>query len=608
MYRWACLPYLVLAVVASAAASHAQLVQIAPSQPVLPQPGQLQALPSIPAVNPVDFKAKAEKEKEERIRHQAALAMLDVVLAGARNLSLPQNRIAIASEAFPILWSRDEPRARNLVTQMAGDFGQAASRSTESADRNARVFLNQQWQVAIREIASADAELALSFMNATRQYAQLGNPEQDEAQERELRLQIAAQEASRNPRNAVRQAEKDLQSPGDLPLELINLLSQISAKDPEAGSQLLRDVVSRVRGADLSLGDQNFNFALTLLNSQANSAADGAAPDQSLKTLADALASAALSPQFPENSLSALQGVLPTLDQLAPSRMPALRQKMEQSMGADNSTQENANPVAEAQASGDPNQLLAVVDQASADVRPNIYQQVAWQLANSGELQQARQIADKLTDPFLRDQVIEQAVRTSASNAANQGQFATARQIVQELPSEEERATILAQFATSAAEAKQEKMAQEMLEEASGLLQNRPANSSVFAAQLQVAQAFAKVKPPRAVPMLERSASQLQQVLAAAAEMDGFLPYQRSFEEGELILTNGFLCNLLIRPYATAAAELASSDLPASRILADRLPLPEARLLAELFVVRSALGEPTPEAAGIGTGVRFVNY
>ncbi len=147
-----------------------------------------------------------------------------------------------------------------------------------------------------------------------------------------------------------------------------------------------------------------------------------------------------------------------------------------------------------------------------------------------------------------------------------------------------------------------------MLEEAGGLLLNRAAGAPAFAAQLQVAQAFAHVKPARAVPLLERSAGQLEQVLAAAVAVDPFLPYPRSFDSGELKLNNSFLCNSLIRPYAEATAELANYDLPAARILADRLSLPEARLLAELLVARNALGDtPPPEPAGVVLSGSFLS-
>jgi hypothetical protein len=234
-------------------------------------------------------------------------------------------------------------------------------------------------------------------------------------------------------------------------------------------------------------------------------------------------------------------------------------------------------------------------------------QQVAWQVANNGDVERARQIAEKLPDPFQREQVMQLAIRQSASNAANQGEFATARQLAQEITPDEDRATLLAQFASSAALAKQLALAQEMLEEAGGLLVNRAANSQSFAAQLRVAQALAHVKPARAVSLLDRSAGQLDQVLTAAIAVDAFLPYQHSFESGELILNYGFLCNSLIRPYAEATAELANYDLPAARILADRLSLPEARLLAELFVARTALGAPPPPPTGIGGGGIFLS-
>jgi uncharacterized protein GlcG (DUF336 family) len=586
MHRWARSMHVLLTIAALAAVS---LAQLAPQSP--PDP-------SLSSSN--DANSKAARAEATLARHQSGLALLDLVLSGAKNLTLPQNRICIASSAFPILWSRNEPQARALVTQMIGDFAQASAQQQDNPSFNARQLLRQQWQMALRTIAQSDAELALSFMNATRTFVQTGNEEQEEAEERSLRMELATQEAARNPRNALRLAETELQAPGDLPMDLLALLSQIASKDPEAGAQLLHDIVSKVRGSNLSSDVANFNFALNLLNQQINSSTDAAPPDESLKTLADSVASAALSPDFRETSLPMLQGSVATFEKLAPGRIQALRQKVDAYIREQNPEQESWNQFSQAQASGDPNQLLAVVDQASPDVRSNMYQQIAWQFANGGDLQRARQVIDKLPDPFQREQVLQQAIRQAAWNAANQGQFAAARQIVQEITPEEDRAVMLAQLATNAATAKQPALAVAMLDEAAGLLLNRAPGASTFSAQLQVAQSFAQLNPARAVPMLERAASQLEQVLAAAAQVDSFLPYQHSFEAGELILNNSFLCNSLIRPYAEATAQLAAYDLPTARILADRLSLPEARLLAELSVARTAL-----EDADAQTVVRF---
>ena len=202
MHRWARFALVPFTIAVLTAPALAQLVDPQPA----PQPASSNLLS---ASSPTDAKPKAEKEKEVLARHQAALTLLDLVLAGARNLSLPQNRIAVASEGFPILWSRNEPQARALVTQMIGDFAQAASRQQENPAPNIRQQLRQQWQIVLRTIAQSDAELALSFMHATRTFVQIGNPEQEEAEERSLRLELNTQEAEHNPRNALRLAEKD---------------------------------------------------------------------------------------------------------------------------------------------------------------------------------------------------------------------------------------------------------------------------------------------------------------------------------------------------------------------------------------------------------------
>jgi hypothetical protein len=186
----------------------------------------------------------------------------------------------------------------------------------------------------------------------------------------------------------------------------------------------------------------------------------------------------------------------------------------------------------EALQNGDANQGLVLAEEASPEARPNMFQQVAGQFARSATLQRARQVAEKLSDPFQRDQVLRQAIRQSASNAGNQGRFASARQIAQEITPEEDRAILLAQLAAAAAGARQEALALERLEEAAGLLVNRPPNASTFAEQFEVAQALAHIKPARAVPLMERSARQIERVLAAAIDVDPFLPDSRSFEGG----------------------------------------------------------------------------
>jgi hypothetical protein len=78
----------------------------------------------------------------------------------------------------------------------------------------------------------------------------------------------------------------------------------------------------------------------------------------------------------------------------------ALRQKLAEYFQALTPEQKSWDQFSDAQASGDPNRLLAAVEQSPEDVRSNISQQVAWQFANNGDLPRVRQVAESLTDPL----------------------------------------------------------------------------------------------------------------------------------------------------------------------------------------------------------------
>lgn len=185
--------------------------------------------------------------------------------------------------------------------------------------------------------------------------------------------------------------------------------------------------------------------------------------------------------------------------------------------------------------------------------------------------------------------MMQLAIRNAALVAGSRSDFSAARGLAAQITDDDARASLLSDLAIFANGHGKPHLAEEMLGEATSLVMNRNASASAFAAQLRVALAYLRVKPALAVPLLERSASQIEQALSAAVQLDGFLPDRHSFEGSELILNQGFLYSSLLEPYAQATAELAALDLPTARALADRLPLPEARLMTEVFVAAGAL-------------------
>jgi len=519
--------------------------------------------------------------------------ILEGVLASTGSLSLPQNRLVIELQAFPIVWSRSDSRARALINQMAGEF--AAAASSQSADENPAAALTKHREQRIamaRAIAGSDAEMALTFLSATLPYVR-SNSRDDDPEDHDLMIDLAAQVALRNPARALQLAEQQLKEADDLPPSFIDLLEQVERNNPQAGAQLFRDAVDHIKQTISADDASQLSFAASLLASQfSRQSENGGPPDRTLRALAEIVATGGLSSKFLQDQpwivSNALSDSWTALDSLLPTQSTALHQNFSPVAPANLPVQNVWQDFNQARSTGDMGKLLAAISEAPEGRRDNLLQQAAWGFANNGDLQQTRELAQGL-EPWQRNNILQQAVRRASEAAGRKGDFASARQLAAQITDEESRATLLSQLALSAIDAGKPRLAEEMLGEATSLVMNHTAGTSAFAAQLVVAEVYLRVNPAQAVPLLERSARQIEQALSAAAQLDGFLPDIHSFEGGELILNQGFLYQSLIQPYADATADLAALDLAAARTLADRIPLPEARLITELSVARGVL-------------------
>lgn len=537
---------------------------------------------------------------------QSAMSLLEEALAGTGSLSLPSNRLAIELRAFPVVWSRSEPRAHALVQQMAGEIAQAAAAISQDPDQNPVDALNNlrnQRNNIAREIANNDAELALFFVSSTLSHLRSIDPD-DFSDDHALLVDLAAQVALHDPHRALQTAEQELKQMDTLPQSMIGLLEQVQRNDPQAGARLFRDIVDHVRGQKLAEKMEALSFAASLLGNQFTHQSETGKPDDTLRSLAEAVATATLSSDVMQNQPYILSNAMTALDALVPAKSAALHAEDRRSVPGPRFLSSFWQKFNKARSDGDANQVLSLISQASEDDRQQVVEQAAWDFAGDGDLERTRQVASSL-EPWRRSSVMQVAIRSAALASGGRGDFPGARQLAAQVTDEESRATLLSELATYAQRRGRSRLAEEMLGEATSLVMNRMASTSAFAAQLQVAQAYLYVKPEDAIPLLERSANEIEQALSAAAQLDGFLPDRHSFEGSELILNQGFLYNSLLQPYAQATAELATFNLPAARTLADRLPLPEARLMTEVFLAAGVLGEKSrTEAASNASDLR----
>src|SRR5262249_5992016 len=138
------------------------------------------------------------------------------------------------------------------------------------------------------------------------------------------------------------------------------------------------------------------------------------------------------------------------------------------------------------------------------------------------------------------------------------------------------------------------------LSEAQRLTNRRASNYRQFEQQISVADAFSTVESARSFESLEPGIAQLNDMLSAAAVLNGF--EVNVFRDGELPIDPSNSITNMVSRYGQELSSLSRLDFERAESSANKFQLPEARLIAKLSIVRSVLA---PGGAFGGSG--FVN-
>lgn len=139
-----------------------------------------------------------------------------------------------------------------------------------------------------------------------------------------------------------------------------------------------------------------------------------------------------------------------------------------------------------------------------------------------------------------------------------------------------------------AAEKDNPKLALKFLDDALNIVSKRADKYQDFADQLKVAEALAALDLKRSFAVLESGIAQLNEILAAAAVVNGF--EAEVFREGELPLQGGSELGNMVARYGRELGSLAKIDFDHARMTADKFQLSESRLLAKLLIAQRVLG------------------
>ena len=592
---------------------------------------------------PTEEQQQAEKAEQEK----KAFVILDQVVNEAQTLRLAENRVRVQIGAADMMWQRNEGRARSLFALAAEGVAEMLRNTSQDTAMNGRRRPNQfRAPGQLREelvltAARRDATLAYQLLAATRSAASTTDARNanginsDDNLEQRLLSQIAALD----PKLALQNAEQMLDK-GQYSRSLADVLAQLQAKDKEAAAKLEDKIVKRLQSANMLSTLDAGVLALSLLRtgprpadnpmSGENSAAPatsgqvlapsaytglmGSVIDAALKATAQSATTqrtttrtrgrnnpgngvaaqvsapqptpAELEQSNARRLLAGLQRLLPQIDQYLPSRGQAVRQKMTE-LGMGNSTRTTMGDVMSAMQQGTSESLLTAAPSAPPMMQSRIYQQAALKALDEGNADRARQIANDHLEPAARDSVLRAVDFRKTSENFDSSKMDEVRQTLSTLRSDDERIDFLLQLSNTAKK-NNAKQALEFLDEAREITNRRAVNYQQFEQQLKVADAFKELAPARSFEILESGIMQLNELLSAAATLNGF--EVNVFQDGELPLEGRNGLSNMVNRYGQALAGLAKKDLERAQTVADRFQLSESRIVAKLAIVRNMLG------------------
>ena len=608
-----------------------------------------------------------EQQKEKAALEKKALVLLDQVIVEAPSLKLPENRIRLQINIADLLWQRNEARARTLFTQ-AGDGVAEMLRGSDANSVNQRRNSGQTRRpTQLREelvltVARHDAPLAYQLLASTRTLTppadnamgQTFNPDQN------LEQVLLSQIALLDPKLALQNAEQLLEK-GQYPRTLANVLYQLQQKDKEAATKLEDKLVQRLQSANMLASIEAGNLAISLLAggprpviAATTSTASNVAPvptnrgellaessyQDLMRTVVEAALRATPAPagqrganggrgrgpnnrqanvqttlsdgEIEQNNarrlFNAVQSLLPKIDQYLPDRAQAVRLKAgEMSGGTDGNNRGgfDMNQVLAAMRTGDASSLETMAATVPAPMQNRLYQQAALKALDEGDVNRAQSIADDHLEPNMRA-VVSQAIEfRKIANKIENMSIDEVRTTLAGLSSDNQRTDLLLQLAT-AAQKKNTKLARQLLDEAQRLVSRPATNYQQMDAQIKVARGFAPLDPARTFQVLEPGILQLNELLAAAAVLNGF--EVNIFNEGELPMQPSSGLGSMVSRYAQEISQLAKTDFERAQTLANRFQLPEPRIQARLAIAQRVLRPEPTQTAENTFGLGFGNF
>lgn len=532
----------------------------------------------------------ADKAEIEALREKA-FKLLDSVAGQLNTLQSAENRARMGANIADSLWKHDEERARSLLRVVQEDIKSELQKHDPRPlrDQTLQVFLKLRHDT-VERIAKYDGEAALEFLKVTEPMFQRDPPHRFVETERALELRLARKVAATNPDVALKLGRKSLER--GFSTDLLLLLGKLNRKQRDKGQVLYKEIVAKLQDADLFNNWESVRFVQGLVQSFRPPDADELSYRQLLGTLiTEALEKGCgnkLSEQDERAHRCAWFAAIIRPVEHYDSRAAGLkhwtvREYYQQPMVLVHDELE------EVLRDGDIAELEAIVAKHPT-LQQTVYVRAIQKAMFSGDYDQARKMIDRyITDPEMRQRLIEQSDRSKNRVVMSEEKLAELQRKAQEIPDVARRASSLIFLANQIGENNRD-AALKLLNQAGEIIEMLKPGAEQTLLRAYLATMYCYEKSDRGFAIMESLLPKLNELVEVAAKLDGYdTNYLR---DGEWNMSSSGSVGEILNRLSQQAGYFAWSDLDRAVSLASQFERPEIRLMAHLKLAQAILSAP----------------
>ena len=443
-------------------------------------------------------------------------------------------------------------------------------------------------QNLVMRIAAHDPEMALTALRQTRLPASVTHQwlPQHEAS---LELTLANFIVAKNPELALKIARASLSR--GVSWNLTSLLSQLAQKDVKSAQGFYGEIVARLKSDDIGKNSESANYALHLLSSFQPPQAD----EETFRDLFTMVLSSILNLNresqnginMAQNFYHQLDGLMPLVEKYAPTRTTDLRtwsRTVERTLDPSTQIYQELSRVSQTASIDD---ILAMAEKHPSEFKSLAYQHAAGKALTSGDVTRAKEIIEMIPDLFQRRQMLDQLEAHSARNLKGDDQLTHARALIEKARTITRKIELIAQIANSLAANNKKAEALELLNDGKILVTAMPPSAEQVKAHLRLAQAYAALDPDQTFAIVQPLIIRLNELLAAAAVLDGI--DFRYLKEGEWEMPGVNNLGRIVNGLNHILTALGRTDFDRALSLVEQINRPEIRTMIQIDMAQVVL-------------------